>query len=172
VDVPFGLLQLHLASSLQRQRLLKAWNRRHGIVALVMSGRPVLTLRKTLWRSIRKKRKTEHTQEPVATMLNIPQPTRTAAAQPRHDVRSREHLQGLEPHVRRLLGVLQGVHSFTRRRVSTSIAARAGISTSTTTMAQTTLDEWASDPVNPEVRAHVYSLISAVGTPIHHHDCH
>jgi hypothetical protein len=108
VDVPFGLLQLHLASSLQRQRLLKAWNQRHGIVALVMSGRPVLTLRKTLWRSIRKKRKTEDTQEPVATMLNIPQPTRTAAAQPRHDVSSREHLQGLEPHVRRLLGVFAG----------------------------------------------------------------
>lgn len=29
-------------------------------------------------------------------------------------------------------------------------------------MAQATLDEWVSDPVNPEVRAHVYSLISAV----------
>ncbi|EMD89355.1 hypothetical protein COCC4DRAFT_72069 [Bipolaris maydis ATCC 48331] len=30
-------------------------------------------------------------------------------------------------------------------------------------MAQATLDEWVSDPVNPEVRAHVYSLISALG---------
>lgn len=32
----------------------------------------------------------------------------------------------------------------------------------TTTMAQTTLDEWARDPVDPEIRAHVYSLITAV----------
>ncbi|KAF2738134.1 topoisomerase 1-associated factor 1 [Polyplosphaeria fusca] len=30
-------------------------------------------------------------------------------------------------------------------------------------MAQTTLDEWANDPVDPETRAHVYSLISALG---------
>ncbi|KAF2267918.1 timeless-domain-containing protein [Lojkania enalia] len=30
-------------------------------------------------------------------------------------------------------------------------------------MAQTTLDEWAKDPVDPEIRAHVYSLISALG---------
>ncbi|KAF1836984.1 drug resistance protein MdrA [Decorospora gaudefroyi] len=30
-------------------------------------------------------------------------------------------------------------------------------------MAQTTLDEWAQDPVDPEVRAYVYSLISALG---------
>lgn len=32
----------------------------------------------------------------------------------------------------------------------------------TITMAQTTLDEWAKDPVDPEIRAHVYSLITAV----------
>ena len=32
----------------------------------------------------------------------------------------------------------------------------------TTTMAQTTLDDWARDPVDPEIRAHVYSLITAV----------
>lgn len=40
----------------------------------------------------------------------------------------------------------------------------AELRTSTTAMAQqTTLDEWAKDPlVDPEVRAHVYSLISAV----------
>ena len=31
-------------------------------------------------------------------------------------------------------------------------------------MAQTTLDEWAKDPVDPDIRAHVYSLISAVCT--------
>ncbi|KAH7380191.1 timeless protein-domain-containing protein [Pyrenochaeta sp. MPI-SDFR-AT-0127] len=30
-------------------------------------------------------------------------------------------------------------------------------------MAQTTLDEWARDPVDPEIRAHVYSLITALG---------
>ncbi|KAF2644896.1 timeless-domain-containing protein [Massarina eburnea CBS 473.64] len=30
-------------------------------------------------------------------------------------------------------------------------------------MAQTTLDEWAKDPVDPEIRAHVYSLITALG---------
>lgn len=38
---------------------------------------------------------------------------------------------------------------------------------STTTMAQqTTLDEWAKDPlVDPEIRAHVYSLITAVSFP-------
>jgi hypothetical protein len=35
--------------------------------------------------------------------------------------------------------------------------------TSTTTMAQTTLDEWASSPVDPEIRAHVSSLITALG---------
>lgn len=29
-------------------------------------------------------------------------------------------------------------------------------------MAQTTLDDWAKDPVDPEIRAHVYSLITAV----------
>ncbi|KAL5426667.1 Topoisomerase 1-associated factor 1 [Paraphaeosphaeria minitans] len=28
---------------------------------------------------------------------------------------------------------------------------------------QTTLDEWAKDPVDPEIRAHVYSLITALG---------
>lgn len=33
-------------------------------------------------------------------------------------------------------------------------------------MAQTTLDEWAKDPVDPEIRAHVYSLISAVSAAI------
>lgn len=27
---------------------------------------------------------------------------------------------------------------------------------------QTTLDEWARDPVDPEIRAHVHSLITAV----------
>ena len=27
---------------------------------------------------------------------------------------------------------------------------------------QTTLEEWARDPVDPEIRAHVYSLITAV----------
>ncbi|KAF2872138.1 timeless protein-domain-containing protein [Massariosphaeria phaeospora] len=30
-------------------------------------------------------------------------------------------------------------------------------------MAQTTLDEWAKDPIDPEIRAHVYSLITALG---------
>ncbi|KAF2133413.1 topoisomerase 1-associated factor 1 [Dothidotthia symphoricarpi CBS 119687] len=30
-------------------------------------------------------------------------------------------------------------------------------------MAQTTLDDWAKDPVDPEIRAHVYSLITALG---------
>ncbi|KAL6704344.1 Topoisomerase 1-associated factor 1 [Coniothyrium glycines] len=30
-------------------------------------------------------------------------------------------------------------------------------------MAQSTLDEWARDPVDPETRAHVYSLITALG---------
>lgn len=31
---------------------------------------------------------------------------------------------------------------------------------------QTTLDEWAKDPVvDPEVRAHVYSLVNAVRSP-------
>lgn len=39
----------------------------------------------------------------------------------------------------------------------------AGCWTITTTMAQTTLDDWAKDPVDPEIRAHVYSLITAVG---------
>jgi hypothetical protein len=44
-----------------------------------------------------------------------------------------------------------------------AIAARASSQTTTTTkMAQTTLDDWAKDPVDPEIRAHVYSLISAV----------
>lgn len=33
-------------------------------------------------------------------------------------------------------------------------------------MAQTTLDEWAKDPVDPEIRAHVYSLITAVRSSI------
>ena len=32
-------------------------------------------------------------------------------------------------------------------------------------MPQTTLDEWVRDPVDPEIRAHVYSLISAVRLP-------
>lgn len=41
--------------------------------------------------------------------------------------------------------------------------------TSTTTMAQqTTLDEWAKDPVDPEIRAHVYSLITAVSALARH----
>ncbi|KAH4004490.1 topoisomerase 1-associated factor 1 [Parastagonospora nodorum] len=30
-------------------------------------------------------------------------------------------------------------------------------------MAQTTLDDWAKDPVDPEIRAHVHSLITALG---------
>ncbi|KAJ4305160.1 Topoisomerase 1-associated factor 1 [Kalmusia sp. IMI 367209] len=30
-------------------------------------------------------------------------------------------------------------------------------------MAQTTLDEWARDPVDPEIRAHLYSLVTALG---------
>ncbi|KAJ4354924.1 Topoisomerase 1-associated factor 1 [Ascochyta clinopodiicola] len=30
-------------------------------------------------------------------------------------------------------------------------------------MAQSTLDDWAKDPVDPEIRAHVYSLITALG---------
>jgi len=36
------------------------------------------------------------------------------------------------------------------------------ISQFTATMEQMTLDEWAKDPVDPETRAHVYSLITAV----------
>lgn len=36
-------------------------------------------------------------------------------------------------------------------------------------MVQTTLDEWARDPVDPEIRAHVYSLASAVS--IFRHVC-
>lgn len=40
----------------------------------------------------------------------------------------------------------------------------AGCWTITTTMAQTTLDDWAKDPVDPEIRAHVYSLITAVSS--------
>lgn len=31
-------------------------------------------------------------------------------------------------------------------------------------MAQTTLDDWVADPVNPELRAHVYSLVTAVSS--------
>lgn len=36
-------------------------------------------------------------------------------------------------------------------------------------MEQMTLDEWAKDPVDPETRAHVYSLITAVRTFDHSH---
>jgi hypothetical protein len=43
--------------------------------------------------------------------------------------------------------------------------ASRSLSQFTTTMEQTTLEEWAKDPVDPETRAHVYSLITAVSIP-------
>jgi hypothetical protein len=56
-------------------------------------------------------------------------------------------------------------HSTTQRVDDASLDcdAEQRLQTSTTTMAQTTLDEWASSPVDPEIRAHVSSLITALG---------
>jgi hypothetical protein len=51
---------------------------------------------------------------------------------------------------------------FTRLRDASKDRGTRGCWTTTTTMAQSTLDDWARDPVDPEIRAHVYSLISAV----------
>lgn len=56
----------------------------------------------------------------------------------------------------------ESIYASTRPGEYRDESRRRRFRTSTTIMTQTTLDEWASDPVNPEVRAHVYSLISAV----------
>lgn len=57
------------------------------------------------------------------------------------------------------------VRHFTRARDASAghrIAAAGAHQRPSPAMAQTTLDEWAKDPVDPEIRAHVYSLITAV----------
>jgi hypothetical protein len=64
----------------------------------------------------------------------------------------------------RRLGVDAALYASCVRDAS-RLSAQRGIATPTTTMAQqTTLDDWAKDPVDPEIRAHVYSLITAVST--------
>jgi len=46
---------------------------------------------------------------------------------------------------------------------STTVRCSAANSSDNTMAQQTTLDDWARDPVvDPEVRAHVYSLVNAV----------
>jgi hypothetical protein len=61
----------------------------------------------------------------------------------------------------RRLGVDAALYACVRD--ASRLSAQRGTATSTTTMAQqTTLDDWAKDPVDPEIRAHVYSLITAV----------